>query len=109
VAHDVLVNVAQNWALVGLIGTLIVGLLAMVSAMHVSTRGTLSDVRGSMSDLRGAMADLRQTMADGFRSVDARLAAHEQVTNLRFDGIDRRLDGLDRDVQALSDHVFRDR
>jgi hypothetical protein len=27
----------------------------------------------------------------------------------RFDGVDRRLDALDRDVQALTDRVFRDR
>ena len=75
---------AQNWTLLAFVGTLATGLLAAVFALHQS--------------VRGAMGDLRESMVSGFRALE-----------VRFEGVDRRLDALDRDVQALSDRVFRDR
>ena len=85
--HDEAVSTAQNWALLGIVGTLATGLLAAVFTLHQSLRGSMGDLRGSMGDLRASMNDLRDSM------------------NTRFDSVERRLDGLDRDVQVL----FRDR
>ena len=75
---------AQAWTLIAFVGTLVTGLLAAVGTLH--------------SSLRSSMGDLRAAVEAGFRTV-----------GVRFEGIERRLDNLDRDVQALSDRVFRDR
>jgi hypothetical protein len=53
--------------------------------------------------LLGAFASLAMMMVIlSFQSLRAAI-------DTRFDGVDRRLDNLDRDVQALTDRVFRDR
>lgn len=74
------VNAAQNWTLLGIVGTMSAGILAMVGFSFQSLRGYM-DAK--------------------FDAVDARFEA----VDARFDGVDRRLDDLDRDVQTL----FRDR
>jgi hypothetical protein len=71
---------AQTWTLLGIVGTMAAGILAMVGLSHQSLRSYL-DAK--------------------FQAVEARFLAAE----VRFDGVDRRLDNLDRDVQTL----FRDR
>jgi hypothetical protein len=75
---------AQGWVLLGILGVLASGLLAMTNLAVVS---------------------LRAEMRARFDAVHERFTSVEQ----RFDGVDRRLDALDRDVQALTDRVFRDR
>lgn len=84
-------NAAQNWALLGILGTMATGLLALVALSQASLKAFVS--------AKFEAVDAR------FDTVDVRFAAVDQ----RFDGVDRRLDALDRDVQALSDRVFRDR
>ena len=75
---------AQGWVLLGILGTMVAGILALVAQ---------------------AQASLKAFVGAKFHAVDARFDA----VSARFDGVDRRLDDLDRDVQALSDRVFRDR
>lgn len=76
--------VAQSWALLGILGVLASGILALVAL---------------------SQANLKAFVAAKFDAVDARFDAVDQ----RFTAMDRRLEALDRDVQALSDRVFRDR
>lgn len=81
----------QGWVLLGILGVVCTGLLALVSF---------------------ALAGLRSEMAARFDGVGARFDGVSQrfdAVDRRFDGVDRRLDALDRDVQALTDRVFRDR
>ena len=73
-------STAQSWTLLGIIGSMAAGILAMVGFSFQSLRGFM-DAK--------------------FEAVDARFDA----VDTRFDAVDRRLDALDRDVQTL----FRDR
>lgn len=82
---------AQSWVLLGIIGTMASGILALV---------TLSQ------------ANLKAFVGAKFEAVDARFDAVDvrfNAVDQRFTAVDRRLDALDRDVQVLSDRVFRDR
>jgi hypothetical protein len=77
--------------LLGIIGTMASGILALVALSHAS---------------------LKAFVGAKFEAVDARFDAVDQrfaSVDQRFDGVDRRLEALDRDVQVLSDRVFRDR
>jgi tetrahydromethanopterin S-methyltransferase subunit B len=78
--------VEQGWALIGLIGVLIVALLTLVTYSQRSLKGHF----------------------------DARLDGIEKTTNARFDAVNARIDAvvdrldrLDRDVQALVNRIFR--
>ncbi len=78
---------AQNWVLLGIIGTMASGILARVAL---------------------SQANLKAFLGAKFEAVDARFDAVDQrflAVDQRFDGLDRRLEALDRDVQVL----FRDR
>ena len=86
-----MVNTAQVWALIGVLGVFATMAMTMTVFSYQSLRGFLEAK---------------------FEAVDSRFDA----VDARFDGVDRRLDGmdhrfdaLDRDVQALTDRVFRDR
>ena len=81
-------NVAQSWTLLGIIGTMATGILALVAL---------------------SQANLKAYLGARFDAVDARINAVDATFETKIDGVDRRLDALDRDVQALSDRVFRDR
>jgi hypothetical protein len=84
-------TMAQSWVLLGIIGTMASGILALVALSH---------------------ANLKAFVGAKFEAVDARFDAVDQrfaSVDQRFDGVDRRLEALDRDVQVLSDRVFRDR
>jgi hypothetical protein len=72
---------AQGWTLIGIVATFATLSMTMVVFSFQSLRSEMT----------------------------ARFERLEGVFGARFDGVDRRLDGLDRDVQALSDRVFRDR
>ncbi len=80
-------STAQTWTLLGIVGTLATGMLAMVAFSFQSLRGLL--------DAKFEAVDAK------FDAVDTRFDA----VDTRFDAVDRRLDNLDRDVQTL----FRDR
>lgn len=80
-------NAAQNWTLLGIVGTMSAGILAMVGF--------------SFQSLRGFMDAKFEAVDERFNSVDQRFIGIDS----RFDAVDRRLDDLDRDVQTL----FRDR
>lgn len=84
-------NAAQSWALLGILGTMATGILALVAL--------------SQANLKAFVAARFDTVDARFNFVDQRFTAVDQ----RFDGVDRRLEALDRDVQVLSDRVFRDR
>lgn len=71
---------AQSWVLLGIIGTMASGILALVAL---------------------SQANLKAFLGAKFDAVDQRFTAVDQ----HFDGLDRRLEALDRDVQVL----FRDR
>ena len=79
---------AQSWTLLGIIGTMATGILALVAL---------------------SQANLKAFIGAKFEAVDARFDAMDRKFDAKFDGVDRRLDDLDRDVQALSDRVFRER
>lgn len=72
---------SQTWVLLGLIGVLATGLLALTNLVFVSLR---SEIRARFDGLGTAM-------------------------ETRFSAVDRRLDSLDRDVQSLTERFFRDR
>lgn len=82
---------AQSWVLLGIIGTMASGILALVAL--------------SQANLKAFVGARFEAVDARFDAVDARFAAVDQ----RFDGVDRRLEALDRDVQVLSDRVFRER
>ncbi len=75
---------AQGWTLLGILGVFAATVVTLIVASQQSMRAFL-DARFDAVDAR-------------FDAVDARFAA-----------VDRRFDVLDRDVQALMDHVFRNR
>jgi hypothetical protein len=80
-------NTAQSWALLGILGTMATGLLALVAV---------------------AQANLKAFVSARFDAVDVRFTAVDQ----RLDGVDRRLDGVERRLEALDRDVqvlFRDR
>ena len=79
-----MVNTAQVWALLGILGVFATMVMTLTLFSYQSLRGF---------------------MEAKFEAVDTRFDA----VDTRFDGVDRRLDALDRDVQALTDRVFRDR
>jgi hypothetical protein len=78
---------AQAWTLLGIVGTMAAGIIALVGMSLLASRAQLSS--------------LKDYMDAKFDAVGARFDA----VDTRFDGVDRRLDNLDRDVQTL----FRDR
>ena len=75
---------AQGWTLLGILGIFAATVVSLSVHSQQSMRAYL-DARFDAVSAR-------------FDSVDARFAA-----------VDRRFDALDRDVQALMDHVFRNR
>jgi len=80
-------NAAQGWALIGVLGTMASGILALVAF---------------------SQADLKAFVGAKFDAVDVRFTAVDQ----RLDGVDRRLDGVERRLEALDRDVqvlFRDR
>lgn len=75
-------NEPQVWALIGVFGAAVFGMITLVSTLFVRViRSEINGVRGEIRGLRGDM-------------------------NTRFEAVDRRFDYLDRDVQALTKHVF---
>lgn len=88
-------DVAQSWALLGIIGTMATGILALVAL--------------SQANLKAFIGAEFEAVDARFDAVDGKFEAKFAAVEQRFDGVDRRLDALDRDVQALSDRVFRDR
>jgi len=76
-------SAAQGWVLLGILGVLSTGLVTVMGLTFAGLRGEL--------EARFATVDRR------FDNVDR-----------RFNDVDRRLDNLRRDVQALTDRVFRD-
>ncbi len=91
-------TMAQGWVLLGILGVLATGTLALVALSQQSLRGFL-EARFDAVDARFATVDAR------FATVDARFDAVDR----RFDGVDARIASLDRDVQTLVNRVFRDR
>jgi hypothetical protein len=91
-------TMAQSWVLLGIIGTMASGILALVALSHANLKAFVG-AKFEAVDARFDAVDVR------FNAVDQRFASVDQ----RFDGVDRRLEALDRDVQVLSDRVFRDR
>jgi hypothetical protein len=89
----------QTWTL---IGTVISLLVAMVG---LTLRTLRSEIRGVDERLGTRIDALHHVMDARFNAVDARFNAVDQ----RFNAVDQRFDRLDRDVQALTNHVFRDR
>jgi hypothetical protein len=77
---------AQSWAVVGPVGALLVVYRGLVE-------------RRLAAEFRGLRAELGQLRSD----LDGRLAAVDARCQL----VNHRLDALDRDVQALTERVFR--
>lgn len=73
--------------------------MASVVAQQASLRGFL----------QARFDGLERSTAARFDAVAARFDGLEQATAARFTAVDTVLGTLDRDVQALSDRVFRDR
>lgn len=78
---------AQSWVLLGILGIMASGILAVVAL--------------SQANLKAFLGAKFEAVDARFDTVDVRFTAVDQ----RFDGLDRRLEALDRDVQVL----FRDR
>ena len=72
---------APTWTLIGLLAA---ALFALITVTLTSMNRQFDNVNRRLDDLRGEM-------------------------NGKFDVVDTRFDRLDKDVQALTNHVFRDR
>lgn len=88
----------QGWALIGLVGAFATLSMTKVVFSFNSLRSEI----GARFDAVNSRFDAVDTK---FEAVGRRFDGVDQ----RFDGVDQRLDNLDRDVQALTDKVFRDR
>lgn len=73
---------------------------ALRAAENIGTKNGRGDVVTMLGDLQDSVAQLRKQT----NTVDGRLAAHEQATGRRLDGIH---DALKRDRNRLAEHAAR--
>ena len=93
-------NEPQVWTLIGVFGTAMFGLVALVLT---SIRGQFAGIHSEISSLRaGFSADL-----DGqIGSLRSEMIAGFAVVGSRIDSLGTRMDHLDRDVQLLMNREF---
>lgn len=77
----------QIWTIIGVFAATLLGTMTLLST--VLTRS-----------ISGQITSLRNEMATGFNGLRSEI-------NARFETVNVRLDNLDRDVQAISERVFR--
>jgi hypothetical protein len=94
---EVAVPVEQGWALIGLIGVLIVALLTLVTYSQRSLKAHF-DAR---------LDAIESTTNARFEAMDKTTNARFDAVNARIDAVLQRLDRLDTDVQALVNRIFR--
>ena len=92
------VSGAQGWTLLGLVGVLL-SLTCGLMVTQLQLLRSYLDARFDAVDSRFNAVDTR------FNAVDTRFDA----VDVRFSALDQRFDHLDRDVQAVTDEVFRRR
>jgi Flp pilus assembly pilin Flp len=88
------VLVEQGWALIGLIGVLIVALLTLVG--------------WTLRSFKGFVAARFDAVDSRFDAIESATSARFDAVNTRIDAVVQRLDRLDRDVQALVNRIFRE-
>ncbi len=80
----------QLWTIIGVFAATLLGTMTLLSTVLMrSISGQITSLRNEMMTGFGGFANLRAEM------------------NARFETVNVRLDNLDRDVQALSERVFR--
>lgn len=95
-------NEPQIWTLIGVFGTAMFGLIALVltslRGQFASMRAEITtEIRGIRTEVTSEVGTLRIEMLAGFA-----------VLGSRIDSLDNRLDHLDRDVQLLMNREFGD-
>jgi hypothetical protein len=93
-------NEPQVWTLIGVFGTAMFGLVALVLT---SMRSQFAGVR---SEIATQIGSLRTDMAVQVGSLRTEMTAGFAVVGSRIDSLDTRLDHLDRDVQLLMSREF---
>lgn len=88
--RDVMVlNEPQVWTLIGVFGTAMFGLVALV-----------------LTSIRGQFASMRSEMTTEIRSLRTEMLAGFAVMGSRMDSLENRIGHLDRDVQLLMNREF---
>jgi hypothetical protein len=94
----------QIWTIIGVFAATLLGTMTLLSTTLMrSISGQITSLRNEMVTGFKGFEGLRNEMNARFEAVDARF----QAVDARFDAVNSRLDNLDRDVQALSERVFR--
>lgn len=88
----------QIWTIIGIFAATLLGTMTLLST--VLTRSISGQISSLRNEIMGLMTGLRNEMTTGFDGLRAEM-------NARFETVNVRLDNLDRDVQALSERVFR--
>jgi hypothetical protein len=83
----------QVWTIIGIFAATLLGTMTLLTR----------SIGGQMTSLRNEITSLRNEMMTGFTG----FASLRAEMNARFVTVNVRLDNLDRDVQALSERVFR--
>lgn len=81
------VSEPQVWTIIGIFAATLLGTMTLLSTVLART-------------ISGQITSLRNEMTTGFEGLRAEM-------NARFETVNVRLDSLGRDVQALSERVFR--
>ena len=107
---DGMLSSVQTWTLLSALVALFGATVASVVAQQASLRGFLQARFDGLERSTAARFDAVAARFDGLeQATAARFDGLEQATAARFTAVDTVLGTLDRDVQALSDRVFRDR
>lgn len=84
----------QVWTIIGVFAATLLGTMTLLTK---SIGGQMTSLR---NEITSEITSLRNEMMTGFDALRAEM-------NARFETVNVRLDNLDRDVQALSERVFR--
>ena len=102
----------QTWTTIGVLAAALLGTITLMTTMLGRTitaqfgglRSEIGKVDSKIDSLRNEMSveigSLRNEMVTGFDGLRAEM-------NARFEAVNMRFTTLDRDVQALSERVFR--
>lgn len=82
-------NEPQVWTLIGVFGTAMFGLVALV-----------------LTSIRGQFASMRSEITTEIRGIRTEMTAGFTVLGTRIDSLSTRVDHLDRDVQHLMNREF---
>lgn len=91
----------QAWTLIGVFAAAILGGLTLVTTML--TRVIRAEIGGLRSEVGGQIQSLRGEVTGQIKGLRGEVAG----LHTRFDSLEKRVDNLDRDVQAITDRLWR--